>query len=183
MPIEFALAVYDSPEGAEIAYGRARSSQTGDTWLNEIAFVEMHHNGRIGMRGTFGDRFANLDEIGDAEARAIGLGALTGAVVGSLFGPAGFAGGLVIGGAAAGRKDAEDDVPSSGELVEELRRDLKPGTSALILLAETEHVDEMVSTLNLESDHVIRRELTEEEVKTLEDSIAYVPVAKPGEFT
>lgn len=182
MAIEIALAVYDSPEGAERAYGRARSSGTDKAWLNEIAFVEMHHGGRIGMRGTFGDRYASIDEIGDINAAEMGAGALTGAVVGSFFGPAGFAGGLVVGGAAGGRKASEDSPIPQGALVDELRSDLKQGTSALVLLAASEVVNEMLETLDLDTDHVIRRELTEAEVAALLDSIPDVPVAKPGEF-
>ncbi len=182
MPIELALVVYDHQEGAELAYGAAKHKHRDSVWLREAAFVEMHHGGRVSFRGTFGDRYVSQEEIGDATGPNAAAGALTGGVVGGVFGPPGFVLGLIVGLMAGGRKDAEDAPEPQGEFFDQLRGELDHGQSAIILLAESSHVDEMLAALSGTDAKQVRHPVDEELVKSLEQSLPYVPPAKPGEY-
>jgi hypothetical protein len=72
-----------------------------------LAFVEHHRHDRIVVRGTFAGRYVDLDEQGDMIGKRTAEGALTGAVVGILFGPPGLAVGLVAGGTAGGLSESK----------------------------------------------------------------------------
>ena len=70
-------------------------------------FVEHHRHDRIVVRGTFAGRYVDVDERGDVIGKRTSEGAMTGALVGTLFGPPGFAFGLVAGATAGGLSEAE----------------------------------------------------------------------------
>ena len=102
MSLDLTLMIFDHVGGAEQAYADVLGASAASPWVHEIAFVEHHRHDRIVVRGTFAGRYVDVDDEGDVViGKRTAEGALTGAVAGVLFGPAGLAVGLV-GGATAG---------------------------------------------------------------------------------
>jgi uncharacterized membrane protein len=176
MSLDLALIVFDTDDGAERAYGDIRPRAGDQPWVDEVAFVVRHRDGRIEMRGTLAGHWVYVDDVGDVLGREVPVGALTGALVGALLGPPGFAVGLVGGAALAGYHEAREHAPDlHGELFDTLRRELPEGSSAVVLLAAPEHVDAMVAAFDDSGGRVVRRSLSDEEASALLGSLASAP--------
>src|SRR4051812_34854096 len=124
MALDLALLIFGHIEGAERAYADVLDVSRDTPWVHEIAFVEHHRHDRIVVRGTFAGRYVDLDDQGDVIGKRTAEGALTGAVAGILFGPAGLAVGLV-GGATAGGLSESRDVPRLHDaLIDDVRAEV-----------------------------------------------------------
>src|ERR1700754_2202940 len=145
MSLDLALKVFDHLEGAERAYASVLEEAGSAPWVHEIAFVEHHRHDRIVVRGTSAGRYVDMDERGDVIGKRTAEGALTGAVAGILFGPAGLAVGIVAGGTAGGLSEADHAPLVHDAFIDEVRADVPAKHSALLLLASPEHVDAMVA--------------------------------------
>lgn len=180
MSLDLALLVFHHIEGAERAYTKVLETSGRGPWVHEVAFAEHHRHDRIVVRGTFAGRYVDVDERGDVIGRRTAEGALTGAVAGVLFGPAGLAVGLVGGAAAGGLSEAERAPHLHDALLDELREAFPEKSSALLLLASPEHVDAMVAAFAGLDGRLVRRELTPEGALALEDAVAGRPRVAPG---
>ena len=49
--------------GAEHAYGEAQRQDRTASWLRDVAFVKVHHRGRIVVRGTFAGGYLDVDDV------------------------------------------------------------------------------------------------------------------------
>jgi uncharacterized membrane protein len=177
--LDLALVAYDHTTGAEMAYAGARDKVGDAPWLHEVAFVERHKRGRIVMRGTFAGHYIDIEDEADPIGRDTAVGALTGAIVGLVFGPPGFAAGLVGGGAVGGLVQGSHVEELHGAFFDEVRADLPEDFSALVLLAAPDHVDAMVEALEDTGGKVIRRTLSDDAVQQLAASVATEPAAAP----
>jgi len=178
--LDLALLVYPHPEGAERAFARVRERVGDAPWLHEVAFVERHRKGRIAIRGTFAGHYLDVEDEGDLIGRDTAIGSLTGAIVGVVFGPPGFAVGLVAGGAVGGLIQGAHVPEGHGELFDEIRAHVPEGSSALVLLAAPAHVDAMVQACEGTGGRLFRRALSPEAVVALEAAVAAAPPAAPG---
>jgi uncharacterized membrane protein len=177
--LDLALVVFKHTEGAERAYSDAPREVDGIAWAQQIAFVEHHGHDRITVRGEFAGRYVDADDEEQFLGRKTVEGALTGAAVGLLFGPPGFAAGFV-GGGIAGSIDEERSGPRlRSAFFDEVRNDVPEGSSAVVLLAAPEHVDAMIAALHGRGGAVTRRRLTAEAAAALEAAVADSPVAAP----
>jgi uncharacterized membrane protein len=177
MSLDLALMIFDHIEGAERAYVDA----SGDApWVLEIAFVEHHRHDRIVVRGTFAGRYVDLDEQGDVIGKRTAEGALTGAVAGIFFGPAGLAVGLVAGGTAGGLSESKHVPRLHDAFIDDVRAEVPEKSSAVLLLASPEHVDAMVSAFEHRSGRLVRHHLSPEAAKELEGAVAGSPPASGG---
>ena len=179
MTLELALVVYPHAEGAEHAYADAHSAireAHGDApWTQEVAFVEHHRHDRVIVRGAVAGHYVDVDERGDVIGERTVGGALTGAAVGLLFGPAGLAAGLV-GGATLGGLETSANAPALHDaFIDEVRADVPQGSSAIILLAASDHVDAMVKSLEGSGGEVSRHPLSEEAAEALASAVANDP--------
>jgi uncharacterized membrane protein len=175
MTLELALVVYPHAEGAEHAYSNAHSANRDAPWTHEVAFVEHHRRGRVVVRGAFAGHYVDVDERPDVIGGKTAKGALTGAVVGALFGPAGLAVGLV-GGATVGGVELSEAVPELHDaFLDEVRADVPKGSSAIVLLAAPDHVDAMATALEASGGEARRRPLSEEAAEALAGAVANDP--------
>src|SRR5262245_22314974 len=101
MSLDLAVEVFPHIEGADHAYADVLYAVGDVRWAHEIALVEHHRRDRLVVRGTFAGRYVDVVDQTDPLGKKTVEGALTGAVAGLFFGPAGLAVGLV-GGAVAG---------------------------------------------------------------------------------
>jgi uncharacterized membrane protein len=177
MSLDLALMVFDHIEGAEHAYADVLGTSGGAPWVRHIAFVEHHRHDRIVVRGTFAGRYVDLDERGDLIGSRTAEGAVAGAAAGVFFGPAGIAVGLVAGGTAGGLSNSEHAAHLHDAFIDEVRGEVPVKSSAVLLLAEPQQVDEMVAAFAAGRGRLVRHHLSPEEVQALESAVASSPLA------
>jgi uncharacterized membrane protein len=136
----------------------------------------------MSVRGTFAGRYVDVEETDHVSVPGVGEGALTGAVVGVLFGPPGFAAGMVLGGLIGAEVGKPTEVETEPELlINELRDAVPRHHSAIALLADPAHVDDMLSALGDSNDAtVVGRPLSAEQASALIASVAADPAASAG---
>jgi uncharacterized membrane protein len=179
MSLEFALARFDGEGTAVQSYAAAKDRPGPDqAWTQKVGFVERHHNGRLLVRGTFAGHYLDVDENDRFSQTGAGPGAVAGGLVGALIGPAGIALGLLIGGSIGAHVGTPTDTePEPEELADQLRDAVPSSSSAIVLVAETGDVDEMVAALGDRVEELTRRELTAEQQASLEASLDTAPPA------
>jgi uncharacterized membrane protein len=180
MSLDLVLLIFDRIEGAERAYSDVLGASGDAPWVHEIAFVEHHRHDRIVVRGTFAGRYVDLDEQGDVIGKRTAEGALTGAVAGIFFGPAGLAVGLVAGGTAGGLSESKHVPRLHDAFIDEVRAEVPEKSSAVLLLASPEHADAMVSAFERHGGRLVRHHLSPDEATALEDAVAGSPPASSG---
>jgi uncharacterized membrane protein len=183
MSLDLALIGFKGESTAAGVFGRLRDrADRGAPWTSEVAIVEHLGHDRMSVRGTFAGHYVDVEETDHVSGPGTAEGALTGAVVGAIFGPPGLASGFVLGGIVGAEAGKPTDLePEPQILIDELRNAVPSGHSAIALLAEPTHVDAMLSALG-ESDQVVvvRRTLTAEQASSLIASIAGDPPASRG---
>ncbi len=181
--LDLALITFKGEPAAASAFGTLRD-RVGRTapWTSEVAIVEHYGSDRMSVRGTFAGHYVDVEETDHVSVPGVGEGALTGAVVGVIFGPPGFAAGMVLGGLIGAEVGKPTEVETEPELlINELRDAVPRSHSAIALLADPAHVDDMLSALGESSGGtVVRRPLSAEQASALIASVAADPAASPG---
>lgn len=178
MSLDLTLVVFDHVGGAERAYADVLGVSAASPWVHEIAFVEHHRHDRIVVRGTFAGRYVDVDDEADVViGRRTAEGALTGAIAGVLFGPAGLAVGLVGGATAGSVGDGRLEAHLHDALVDEVRAEVPEKASAIVLLASPEHADAMIAAFEGHRGRLIRHRLSPEGAQVLESAVVGRPRA------
>ncbi|HEY2603270.1 MAG TPA: DUF1269 domain-containing protein [Thermoleophilaceae bacterium] len=178
MSLDLAVMVFRHVDDADHAYADAYEANASAVWLREAAVVEHHRHDRIEVRGTVAGHWVASDDEGDVVGKKALEGALTGFVAGFVFGPAGWAAGLAVGGTVGGVAQAESAPHDHGAFFDEVRADVPPKSSAIVLLAAPSHVDEMVATLEgRKGSRLTRRQLPDEVEQSLRAAVASSPDA------
>ncbi len=181
--LDLALITFKGEPAAASAFGTLRN-RVGRTapWTSEVAIVEHYGSGRMSVRGTFAGHYVDVEETDHVSLPRAGEGALTGALVGVIFGPPGLAAGMVTGGIIGAEAGKPTEVEAQPELlINELREAVPKDHSAIALLAEPAHVDDMLSALGDSSDAtVVRRPLSAEQASALIAAVAADPPASRG---
>ena len=158
------MLFFDETRGAAAALADLRGrAVAGWSWLEEVAVIERHHSGRVAT---------HLTHASVTEGTAVGV--LTGAVVGLLFPPVSLGALAVLAGTAGGgveklRKGTE--LPAA--LVDEVRRGLGRGTSALVLVGEPDDLAELeAAAATLQPSRTLREPLPEPVVDDLTPRLA-----------
>jgi uncharacterized membrane protein len=150
---EIGIVTFGDTEGAARVVEGLRSAGTVGL-TNEIGIVEHHGSGKFTVHG-----YTTEATKGQHTGGGAAIGALAGALV---LGPFGLLGGL-IGGALVGRSMGgadPHDLSLSEDFMQRLEDSLPPGTSAALIVAEPETVDQLVGEIHA-SDAVTKAELRE----------------------
>jgi uncharacterized membrane protein len=178
MGLDLAVMVFKHVDDADRAYADAAEAARDAVWLREATVVEHHRHDRIEVRGTVAGHWVDADDEQDAMGRRTVEGALTGAVAGIVFGPAGMAAGFAAGGVAGSHVQAQSGEHLHSAFFDEVRADVPPKSSAIVLLAAPEHVDEMLTALEGHPHaQLVRRQLSDDAVAQLEQAVASSPRA------
>jgi hypothetical protein len=184
MDLEIAMLSFHGVTSATTAFAAARERARADaSWPKQVGIVEHHHDGHLVLRGTFAGHYVDLDEALHVSQRGAAEGWAIGAL-GALLGPPGFAVGTVTGlviGSQLGKPSEVD--PEVEPLSNELRAAVPRSGSAVVLIAGTSDVEELVSATAELGAHVTRRAITAEEAVAVEASLAGSPTASPGPST
>ncbi len=175
MGLDLALMVCDHTSGADYAFADAHDAVGDQAWTHEVAFVEHHRHDRMIVRGNLAGHYVDVDDRSDVVGPKVGKGVLTGAFVGALFGPPGFAAGLVGGGMIGGLEESGDVPELHGAFFDEVRADVPQGSSAVVLLAAPDHVDAMIAAFDTERARMVRHHLSDAAARVLADEFAGRP--------
>ena len=145
-------------------------------WTRGVGFVERHHNGRLLMRGTFAGHYVDVDESDDVSQKGAGEGAASGGLLGVLLGPPGIAVGLLVGALAGAHFGGSKELEAEPQALTASLRDAVPrSSSAIVMIAAPDEVDELLAALGESAQDVVRRTLTDDEVTALEASLSPAP--------
>jgi uncharacterized membrane protein len=176
---EAGVAVFHGHHGAEVAFSNARDRDPRAPWLNDAAFVEIHPRGRFVFRGTVLGHYIDIDDEADLIGRDTAVGAIAGGAVGLLGGPPGLAAGLVVGGNVGGVIEASHFPKLGGPEIDELRRRVPDGASAVVVVADADRVTGMYDALQEDADTFARYHLAPDAEAELRARVAQTPVAAP----
>jgi uncharacterized membrane protein len=178
------VATFAGVHGAERAFATARDRSPAADWLRQSAFVEVHHNGRVVIRGTVLGHYVDVDGEGDLIGDDTATGAIAGALAGFAFGPAAFATGLVGGATIGGVVEATSVPRLEGREFDAVRKQVPEGSSAIVVISETDRVLAMSDALAAVAEtftHYRLSPATEAELRsTLADAPAAQPPSAPG---
>jgi len=179
--LDLAVAQFDGEGAAVQWYADAKDHHGGDArWMQEVGFVECHHSGRLLLRGTFAGHYLDIDEGDRVSQKGAGEGAVAGGLVGVLLGPPGVAVGLVVGGLVGSSAGAASDLEAEPQaLADQLRAAVPRSSSAVVLVAASPDVDEMLSALGDSAQRVTRQTLTADQAAALETSLSAAPPVSP----
>jgi uncharacterized membrane protein len=177
--LDVAVALFDGEATAVKQYAAAKERSAGEApWMAKVGFVERHHGGHMLLRGTFAGHYLDVDESDHVSQKGGAEGAVAGGLIGVLLGPPGIALGIMIGGVVGSQAGTPTDVEADPEaLAEQLRAAVPKSSSAIVLIADTADVDEMVAALGQGAHSIERRTLTGEEEAKLQASLGTAPPA------
>lgn len=156
---ELIMLKFDTHYGAQAAMASVRAlEQLNYAWIDDVAIVEKHKHGFVSVHSPHG---------------SAAIGAFYGSLIGLFlfwwFPPAWFLGGWLGGlggGALIGEAMKRSGVDE--KLVDQVKAELSPGTSALLLIGATGDADEM--TRAFEQNHpvkIIRQPLSADSLENL----------------
>jgi uncharacterized membrane protein len=173
------VATFGGVYGAERAFAKARERSPAADWLRQSAFVEVHHHGRVVIRGTVLGHYVDVDGEGDVIGDDTATGAIAGALAGFAFGPAAFATGLV-GGATIGGVVEASHVPNlDGPGLDAVREQVPEGSSAVVVISGAEDVRAMSDALAGAADKFTHYRLSPEAEAELRSALTEAPAAQP----
>jgi uncharacterized membrane protein len=175
--VDAAIIAFDHIEGADHEYASARDRTPAAGWLEKTAFIEVHRNDRIVVRGTILGHWVDIEDEGDFIGRDTAVGAVVGVLVGLALGPAGWAAGGVLGASVGGLEQGNHIPTLQGPAFDEIRKDVPKNSSALLVVGEPAEVDAMVAAFPDSADRLTRYHLSQEAVAQLQEALASWPAA------
>jgi uncharacterized membrane protein len=180
MSLEVVVLRFEKESGAVERFARARDAtprwEEQPRWTRDVGFVERHHSGRLLLRGSFAGHYVDFDENDEFSRKGAGEGAAAGGLIGVLGGPPGIAVGLLAGGLLGGNLATPDEREAEPEaFVERLRDALPPESSALVMIAAADEVDELVAAIGDGASDTLRRALDAEQTAAVEAALSAAP--------
>lgn len=170
---ELIVMKFDDTYGAQSALAAVRAlEELNYAWTEDLAVVERHRSGRVSTHTTHG-----------SVAGGALWGGLAGMFVGLLFPPIGFLGLWAAGlGAGAVVGAATKETGLDRKMLDEVRRSLGKGTSALILIGAQADAEQAARAFEpYKPVEVIRHEIPEATVAGLKEKLEAAEQAHAGE--
>jgi hypothetical protein len=174
-PLHVGVARLSGIDGAERAFADAGDRKPGAAWIGDAAFVEVHRDGRIVVRGSVAGHYVDLDGQGDVIGRDTGIGAVVGAAVGFLLGPPAFAVGLVGGATVGGVVEASHIPKPEGPAFDAIREQVPNGASAVVVMSDAERAQAMTEALAIAAESSDHYRLTPAAEAELRSALAEAP--------
>ena len=151
--VELLVYVMDSPKGAQELWGSLKPLASGHSAaIFNAALLVKNADGKTSLK--------ELEDVG--AGRGALFGAITGGIIGLVGGPIGVVVGAAAGAATGGIAARQIDMGFPDEYLEKMQADLRPGTSAVIALADAKRVDEISESLRDFGCQLLRHPLTDE---------------------
>jgi len=165
--MEICILRFEGSNGAEDALKEVIDAQADrNPWLNEVGVLARPLIGRVRIGATFPDGKSKTFHEGDLAEAVADLGAYTGYFVSALAGPLGQLFSSLDESIVAGARGKE--LENRLFHLDELKKALPRGTSALVLVAQPKTCDAMVELFRTYTPRVIRRDAADELRKRLD---------------
>jgi len=156
----FKAFVFDGKRTAGKALDTLEDYTPAYVWIDDVAVVTRSKHGSIRVHSTW----AQDDSVVGA---GTGVGALTGAVVGMLFGPAGAIAGAMTGGSLGFLFGASADMAMDDPRLDDFAEALVNNSSALILVGQDAALEEFTAAVTPYGGRVIQTDLNEDDIKAI----------------
>jgi uncharacterized membrane protein len=156
----YVAVVFDGKRTAGKALDTLEEAVTPYAWVDDVAVVKKNHLGTIHVNSTW----AQADS---ATSVSGGMGALTGGLIGMLFGPGGALAGAAIAGSLGALMGATANASIADPRLDEFASALSKNTSALVLVGEESVLDAFAGLETPIGGKVIRSDLTEKDLKQI----------------
>jgi uncharacterized membrane protein len=170
MALKLGVVIYSGADRAgEVLTGFQELHPMDYEWSGNIGVIERHKTGRISIYGALGSD-ESWGEEGAKPLLGLSAGGMTGMLLGSIAGPAGMAAGGALGlalGGIFGSADEESDQP----VYDIIRAKLGKDSSALILLADQGHVDNLLAATGKDAREVYQQNVREELRGRLDEAV------------
>ncbi len=179
MALKLGVVIYSGAGRAnEVLTGFQELHPTERDWTDNIGVIERHKTGRISIYGAMGiDDY--WEEEGARPLVGLSLGGVTGVLLGALAGPAGVATGGALGLALGGLFGTADEDENDRPVFDIIRAKLGRDSSALVLLADEDHVDTLVAATRKEDAREVYQQNVREELRGRIDEALREAAANP----
>ena len=162
---EFKAVVFDGRNTAHKALDTLEDSDTVFVWIDDVAVLSRNGYGSIRIHSTW------AQDDSDVGAGA-GWGALTGGLIGILFGPGGALAGAALGGSLGLLMGASEEMAFDDPRLDDFAEALSNDTSALILVGDDAAIlSDFVSAAEPFGGKVIEADLDEKDIKALRKAL------------
>jgi uncharacterized membrane protein len=156
----YVAIVFDGKRTAGKALDTLEEAATPYLWVDDVAVVRKNRLGGIHVDSTW----AQADSGTTVSA---GMGALTGGLIGLLFGPGGALAGATMTGALGGLVGAAANASVSDPRLDEFAKALTKNSSALVLVGEEDALDALAGAPLPDGGKVIRSDLTSDDLRAI----------------
>ena len=153
------VLTFDSPgEAEEVHKQLVEGKKEGLLSIHDAAVVVKDQDGKVHVK----------NQVSTGTWTATGVGGLLGVLVGSIFFPVG---GLVLGLAGGALVGRFMHLGVDGKFVKQVQDEIKPGTSALFVLTDTNNIGGELAILRQHKGKVLQTNLPSEQEEALRDAL------------
>ena len=160
----FKAFVFDGKKTARRAFDTLEDYTPVYEWIEDVAEVSRSKHGTIRIHSTWAqdDSDVGLDT---------GFGAVTGGLIGLLFGPGGALAGAAVGGSLGALLGAADEIDFDDPKLDEFAAALSNDTSALILVGQEATLADFVSAVEPYGGKIVETDLNEDDIVALRKAL------------
>jgi uncharacterized membrane protein len=165
----FKAVTFDGKRTAHKVLNAIDDSVYDYLWIDDVATISVNKSGHTKIHSTWA-------QDSSATGTGIGLGALTGGMIGMLFGPGGAMAGAAVAGSIGGLIGHHDNVKFDDPKLDDFAASLVNDTSALIVVGPDTIIDEFNAVLADIVDYeytAYEVALEDAEFEALEEEMAY----------
>ena len=156
----FKAFVFDGKKTAGKALDTLEDYTPAYAWIDDVAVVTKSKHGSIRVHSTWAQDDSSI-------GAGTGFGAVTGAMVGLLFGPAGALAGAMTGVSLGFLFGASADMALDDPRLDDFAEALVNATSALILVGEDATLEEFTAAVSPYGGRVVQTDLNEDDIKAI----------------
>ncbi|MGB5814862.1 MAG: DUF1269 domain-containing protein [Thermoanaerobaculia bacterium] len=160
----FRAFVFDGKKTAGKAFDTLEDYTPAYAWIDDVAIITKSKHGSIRVHSTWA-------QDDSAVGAGTGFGAITGGLIGLLFGPGGALAGAALGGSMGFLFGASADMAFDDPRLDDFAEALVNDTSALILVGDDGVVDDFVSAVEPFGGKIIQTDLDEDDIKALRKAL------------
>jgi uncharacterized membrane protein len=162
----FKAFTYDGKNTARKVLDVIEDSTATYYWEDDVALISVNKKGRVRVHSTWAQDSSNVPG-------GISFGAITGGLIGLLFGPGGALAGAAVGGSIGGLIGHHDNVKFDDPALDNFASSLVNDSSALVLLGDDDVVAEFAAAVADYDAAVFDAVLDDEAVTELQDEMGY----------
>ena len=160
----FKAFLFDGKRTAGKAFDTLEDYAPAYVWIDDVAVISRSKHGAIRVHSTW----AQDDSDVGAET---GFGALTGGLIGLLFGPGGALAGAAVGGSLGALMGAGDELAFDDPQLDAFAASLSNDTSALILVGEEAALADFESAVEPFGGEIVETDLDENDITALRKAL------------